>query len=115
LSCMPRPRTNGACRGGLGTYTPLLRGGRRSCGWRKRTSMSVQRLPRVRPRGSVPVRPPITTWWGAWQHDRRRAEAVRVRTRLVPSKPCGLGSRARAKHATRPWCATGKRRAVSWC
>ena len=112
-SCIPRPRTNGDCSGWLGPYRPLLRGSGRSCGWRKRTSMSVKRMPRVLPRGSVPVRAPITTWGCAWKHDRRMAEAVRVSTRLVPSTPGGMGSSARSTNATRPWCANGKRRAVS--
>ena len=113
LSCIPRPRTHGDCSGWLGKYTPLLRGSRRSCGWRKRTSRSVKRMPRLPPRGSVPVRPPITTWWCEWKNDRSTPEAVRVSTRLVPSKPCGMGSSARSTNATRPWCANGQRRAVS--
>jgi hypothetical protein len=113
VSCSPRPRTTGDCRGGLGQSTPLLRGGRRSCGWRQRTRMPVTRMPRWRPRGAVPGTPLITTWLCEWQHDRRTAEAVRGRTRLVPSNPCGLGSSARDKHAPRPWCANGQRPAVA--
>ena len=34
----------------------------------------------------MPVRPPITTWLCEWKNDQSTAEAVRVSTRLVPSK-----------------------------
>ena len=101
-SCLPRPRTNGDCRGWLGQYTPLLRGSRRSCGWRKRTRMSVKRMPRVRPRGSVPVSPPITTWGCAWKHDRRygRGRPRQHTPRAVNTRRYGLQCPRNARDAT---------------